>query len=814
MTVHSKYLKSLLPGILVLALAGCQKCKVEVIWDKHEAIRITQALRWHPSDADTLKCMIPGSRLAFQVKATDKDLLIQRCKDECVNQQGDHHFVLPDTPRIRWTKVNGNGQFQQNEGETVFYKIRTDTGVDTLNYVIDTPGDKATDDVHITGTITVTATLNADTGCLKVRIDQRNPNRPTHITEFQDSNAPICKADPPQWTADVAITGTLSVSNPLCPRTTVLLSAAFRDKDQVKLVCDSPDCDKGELIKKYSDVLTATWRDGGAGGTFPFGNTGTQVIYTVPDRVQRINFQVSVDDSGQQFNDPAGRDTERSDSTMRFDLEEIDTSATNPYRKNVTTGQNFTWRPKWDPNNADVRKIKWETDIGGPTGEIKRKVCSDRRLTSNTAGLRFHDGQDDEKLNVAWRKHSHLHGEKQLTKVHAWAQQCGDACFCDDDTWTDSDFLTGNDKDKYKLYFSRDGTKDDGRVEDLATVNAHDSWGEDTTLRGVNVPNWFTHWSTQTYNASMFNHAVDPPKLKYRGGVAWLGLYDQNNEMVYLSEEAAKSSDRRRFRGAGWIITSDHKYFEARRTEQRAYNLVGHKLASKVYLHEIAHYEAITRNWAAGGAWRTRYGALSTTETQAFQRNLFGALPRITTTLVGTGNFGQRRHGRDVMQKFTVTINYNVRNPAGGVRQLTVGPVTDAWIPSHPALRRQAVAIPGGQPFIVRTATDKWEYRNNQLTHTRLPNDPDKDYIPNAMEDQVGTKWDDRRSHRGHARYNPPQGIAAADYMADQEYWADHTVVGTGTWGLDNATWASQIDPGNHTHDWANPGAQSDPPAQ
>lgn len=160
-----------------------------------------------------------------------------------------------------------------------------------------------------------------------------------------------------------------------------------------------------------------------------------------------------------------------------------------------------------------------------------------------------------------------------------------------------------------------------------------------------------------------------------------------------------------------------------------------------------------------------------------------------------------------------MTINFNVRNPAGAVVTET-RTVADAWLPDHANLPANAARIPPGI-FNVRTATELWRFRNNQLTRISLPNDADDDFVPNAIEDQIGTRWNDRGTHRNHARFNPPQGIAAGSYMADQEYWADHNVIGTGTLGLglDDADWASRIDPGREDNDWANPGAQSDPEA-
>jgi hypothetical protein len=798
----------------VFVLSACTpedpKCRVETRWDRHTPIVITQPLRWYPSDADELNCMIPGSRIAFQVKSADEDLLVQHCKDECVGSSGDHFYPLPDTARIQWD-VNGGGSMQQAEGETVFYKLPNGAGIATLHYQIDTPGDKATDDDSINGTATITTRVKPDSGCLEVEITPQAPNQPAYATEFQNSTAPICKPDPLVWEANAAIQGTLAVSNPLCPRATVLLSSDFSDKDKLKLACDSDDCERDEKEIPLSDVLTATWDDGGAGGSFPFGNTGKQVIYTVPDAPGPIQFTVSADDSGRQHDDAAGSANQQDQSRQLFDLTHINSTASNPFKKNFTTGKNLHFKPEWNPANADVRKILWETDLGGATGELKRKKCSSQTMTSPNVDLKFNNRRRDQGLDVSWREHSHQHNEKSL-EVQAWAQRCGDACFCDDSTWENSNFLTGNDHDKFKLFSDHDENRDDGRVENLTTVNADDKWGERTSLRGVNVPNWFVHWSSRTYAASSFDHAQTTPPLKYRANVAWLGLYDRNRLMIYLSEEAAEQSDRPRFHGNGWFVTSEDKHYKASNTQQRTYDLVGHQLATKVYLHETAHYEAISANWKPTGAWRRAYGPRSSTESQVNSWRLAGPLPRITVAIAAVGNFnGQREHNKDFHQKFDVTLEFNIRGTTG-IRTIA-RVIPNAWFTS-PQLTATDTSVQG--VFELYTQSEHWRYRNAQVIKFQRPNDPDDDFLPNAIEDQIGTSWDTASTHPTHARYNPPVGINRRDYRPDQEYWADHKVLGSGTdiVGLTDPQWAAQIKPGPKDNDWANPGAQSDPPAR
>lgn len=798
-----------------------EACGISRRWLRKTPIRIVRPLAVYPAGAE-LAHRVPGTNLALSVRADDEDVLEQRCTG-CGTASVRRVGPVADEVRVRW-RHDGTGRLLAAEGETVFYQLPASVRAGrperaTVTVTLDNPPGKATDD-ELTARVSFEVSKREDCDCLAVEVEIRPPDLPSYDDDVTASVGDGCQPSAPAWETAGPVAGELAVPERLCPGALVILGAGHRDPDRLKLACDAPDCTAADDELDLPDPLSFEWSDGDAGGLFPLGASGRQVLYQAPPETGEIGFKVTVRESGTQAAD--GEKEERSARRSRrlFDLRAVNLDDRD---KHVTTGQPTRLLPSWT-GAEEVKRVVWKLDLGGPEGRVEKEVCSGEGLDPDDAALRFRTGQSEGELEVSWRLRSHLHGEKVL-ELAAWAEACGSGCLCQDDAWEASDFLTGDQHDRFKLFFSPFEQRDDGRVEDLATVRDHDLWGETTDLRDDNVSNWYLHWSRSTYGTCPYDHATALPELHHkRGRPGWLGLYHPDTRRLYLADAAARSADRDAFAGRRWIVTSDREYFDTRQLRQRAFDLEGHELVNKVFLHEMGHYRSMTANWEAGGPWRRAYGERTTGDRlngrcgrgcelanpQPAQQIQLVANNRIRVVARPTGDFnGRREHGRDAVQKYAIEVELRA-DPNNADRVTHRLSMAGGWVVDGRLVDDGQGGLTFNRSFEVADASRRWRFRGGQFQVFERPNDCDGDYVPNQVEDQLGTCWDSIRSHPNHARGDAFTSSGLRQ-VPDQELYADQVVLGqspAGT-GLTDAQWEAQVDPGNPEADWANPGAQT-----
>jgi hypothetical protein len=551
-----------------------------------------------------------------------------------------------------------------------------------------------------------------------------------------------------------------------------------------------------------NDPLIYAWNDGGAGGTFPFGKQGKYVLYQAPaDTGKTINFQVKVTDSRTQYKDQEKQPTDQAKTRQLLDLASIDIKIKGRW-SNITVGHPYKLPPSWTPATAKVQRIEWKLDLGGSDGLIEKVLCG--------PGLK--------------PVHTHTHGVKTL-ECRIYGEACGECCVCADSSWSKSDFM-GRDPladDQFRLFFEKLGNQDDGRVRSLQTVAEDDEYGEKTKLHTDDCANWFLHWSASTYGTCQHDHKNTDPTVSYEEGrsirftqdgvtrdITCNGVYVQDVNTIWLTDGAAEKSERSRWKsGVRWIKGSDHRWIKANGFKQRAFDLKGYTQCNRVYLHEYGHYLSMTRNWRAGQVWHKKYGARATEDKKAAGYDNILARD-IEMTLVPVGNYkkGKKTHGQDIVQKYNVSMR--LFRKRGSRRELVKTIAADtAWI--EDGITGNNVTWRSGQSghtgtvnvrgsFEIRNGTYKWVFHSNTLTVFRRANDPDEDFIPNAVEDNMGLRWDSDTTHHNHAR-SGNRTSSGHPQLPDQEFFADQ-------YAFDN--W-KKVDPGNPDKDWANPGAQSEP---
>ncbi len=807
--------------------AKCSGCSIEYTWLRKTPIKVTRPLAHQAASPWDAECMLPGGCIALSVLAEDLDLL----KQVCIGCTPDSAIKKIDNIahgiQYNWT-LEGEGRLLSNNCCTIFYQLparvpKGATKTATVKCSIANVPGKAADD-PIDGKITFTIQERDSTHCLRVTANIQQPKEKTYDDTCQERQARDCNPVDHVWEQGSEISGSLSVVDSLCPAAYTILSATHRDDDILRIKCKARSCGEDERELTLDDPLIYTWEDGGAGGSFPLGNTGQCVLYRAPSEVDRaITFTAKVRDSGTQFTDPEKRETDNSRVRPMFDLTEINVGTTGLW-SNITAGHEHRFIPTWTPAGAKVKRIEWEVDLGGDKGQVRKTLCGSA-LTPDEAALRFTTDKTEKDLEVSWKLHRHLHGIKKLV-CRVYGEGCGDCCVCLDSTWSRSDFL-GRDPlahDQFRLFFEKEGKDDDGRVRDLATVAKTDEYGERTKLHKRECPAWFLHWSTKTYGTCQHPHDGNDPVVLYDQGrkvpvrignkivdAECKGVYVSEANAIYLTDLAAKKGHRDPWRSAvQWIPGSDMCWIDASGFTQPGFELVGHAECSRVYLHEYGHYTSMTGNWRAGGVWRQAYGERSKND-RPTGRVFAGLINRdIVFTVRQTGNYkkGVQAQGQDCLQKYTMTLQL-FRGQGDRRRLLQTITFDNAWFVSGVSANDLTWQGQGADAvgtiqvrgsFVIKNPTHLWVLGSNALREFARANDPDNDCVPNQVEDQMGLNWNGSQTHPNHAR-GQNQTQDGHPQVPDQEFYADQYAFDR--WG--------QVDPGNRDKDWANPGAQSQP---
>jgi hypothetical protein len=807
--------------------AKCGGCTVDHAWLKKTPIKVVRPLSHHPSDKETLGEMLPEGCIALSVLAEDVDILKQTCvgctPDTAIKRIGPIAHGI----KYSWTK-NGVGKLLTTDGPTIFYKLpptapRTPPQKVTVTCRIENVPGKAQDD-FIEGKVKFEIQEKDSTKCLSVKVKVEAPKEKQYDEDCEEKEAEDCNPEPEEWKKGKEIDGKLAIADTLCPNALAILRADYTDNDLLKLTCKALTCGEDWEEFPLNDPLLYTWSDGGAGGSFPLGSNGKYVLYKAPpDSSKSFQFQVNIDDSGTQYDDKEKKPQKPGQVEKLLDLVAVNTNQTGRW-SNITAGRSHRIEPEWEPASTRIKKVEWEIDLGGKEGKIK-KVLYGTNLTKDQASLRLTTQKKDKAMQLSWLVHPHTHGIRTI-KCRIWGESCGDCCVCEDSTWSRSDFA-GRDTlewNQFKLFFEKGEFKDNGKVADGGAVGEEDEYGEKTKVNDRTCSNWFLHWSGKTYGTCEHDHDLADPKIMYQRGrtirytqgsrttsATCNGLYVQDNNTLWLTDGASERSRRGAWHSAiPRIETSDKRWVDTSEFQQAGYNIRGHQECNRVFLHEYGHYVSMTRNWRPGGEWHRAYGARSTedTATNDVHNNLLAS--NLQITLRPTGNYnGTREPGRDSIQKFNMTI---VVSQGTGRRQRQVATINfnDAWIEGgigrnnvswqgRGANAVGTVNVRGG--FEIMNGTDKWVFRIPVLRRHRRANDADDDFVPNLVEDTMGLKWNSSATHHNHARGHT-RTRDGHPQRPDQEFFADQYVFDR---------W-DQVEPGHPELDWANPGAQSQPP--
>ena len=824
----------------------CGGCTLDYVWLKKTPIKVVSPLDHHPKDAATLAEMLPAACIALSIRAEDVDVLKQICvgctRDSAIARIGPIEHGI----HYSWT-LNGTGKLLATSGPTVFYQLPPTAPCDTPARATITCGlanlpGKARDD-PIDGKIEFEILMIDSCKCLAVTVKKlEQPKEKQYDEDCEPQEARDCNPLPPKWEEGAQIAGALTLPPKLCPHSAVILAAGHADSDELTLVCEAEACGRDEERQTLADPLHYQWSDGAAGGLFPLGNDRAKVLYIAPaDTGKTITFTVDVRDSRTQFSDPDKKETGQSATAQLLDLTEITTNRQGEY-SNITTGYPHHFIPHWEPGAAQVKRIEWELDLGGAKGKFRKILC-DPAMTPEKATLRFTNKSKPEQLKeleVSWKLLSHTHGIKTLA-CRIFGEACGTCCTCVDSVWAKKEGgFVGRDTlkwNEFRLFFDKDHAerafRDDGRVRNARQVADGDEYGEETELFTDPCAAWFLHWSSSTYGACRYNHADRDPIVRYDKGhevevrdggkvssFKCKGLYWPPTETIYLTDGASEKSKRKAFTGKKvFFVTSAGRYFDASRVTQPAYDLAGHQECNRVYLHEYGHYLAMTANWRPGGDWREAYGPRTQEDHPATDRN--GQAVRVRADnhelriiMRKAGNYtGERKHGLDAIQKYNFTIEVYRGRVADGDLRRTIR-LADAWpidgIRRPPRDERRwpedgngrfwTPEIRGG--FEIENATDRWAYSPGSLQQYQRANDPDDDFVPNRVEDEIGLNWNSVRTHPGHKRGRLLTSDGEHAQVPDQEFYADYHFFQH----FDEAFRA-----GKPARDWANPGSQSDP---
>jgi hypothetical protein len=302
----------------------------------------------------------------------------------------------------------------------------------------------------------------------------------------------------------------------------------------------------------------------------------------------------------------------------------------------------------------------------------------------------------------------------------------------------------------------------------------------------------------------------------------WKGNYDPDKNVITMAPGAASADTRPAWTGTGFHKTSNFKFYDASRESQPYYNLAGFELANKVYVHEYAHYLSIKAYWDPGGVWQSQVGnrttadvverVLKTVGTRDCRVEYVSVMGDLNILPGQSGPRPKSVHGKDAVQKYKLDIVVNRTGPQGQGNETI--PLSDAWFMSTQPKKENEPLLHGifkqdnqstkyiiDDDFDVMTGDRRYVKRGQNLTVYLRANDPDEDYLPNLVEDTIGTAWSNKISHPTHARAKKMVDEEGREYVPDQEFWADRYAL--------RRLEAIRKDP---EKDWANPGAQSIPP--
>jgi TANFOR domain-containing protein len=414
--------------------------------------------------------------------------------------------------------------------------------------------------------------------------------------------------------------------------------------------------------------------------------------------------------------------------------------------------------------------------------------------------------------------------------------------------------ITYDEKFPNQLKPDKVGKLDDGRWRG-GGKNDDDFYGNENMLNDdKNVANWILHWAKETYKPSKFicDLKNNDPKLIYRstfssadgkyypiGEYRWeksvMDKIEMPANILLVSDKAMLHS----FREAHTYKTgigSDMKKIPADVTLPKI-DIIGIESAIRCINHELAHWEAVTAKWKVGVGWQKLYG--NHTFFQPWQQ----VNDELTVDLKKIKSNDEHKYFDFIVQNLNdVTIAYPepVKNEVGiliydltitfpRVKNDKTGKMEDsvkltlpgAWFVYDGAKKRtglkandiiysnvKGVILNRVKKNKKERKIDEYSSSNGEILNGvfivleganivrvfERHNDPDGDWIPNAVEDEMGTDWLKSGTHKGDYHKIPN----------DQEFWAEWHIR-----DLFNADGKLKADVCTKEKDWANPGLQT-----
>lgn len=758
-------------------------CAIEKEWLGGPPIEIVNNIAVHPAVR-----LRQGFGVGLSAYATDNDILVQKCilggvREKFLKDVGDPVYYA-------WKVEAGDpAALIGKDGSSVIYALPPTLGENdsitvTVSCTISSAND---DDIH--GSVTFTV-RGADTcGLYDLRTDITPLKKGSPHTREPELKG-TCIPGEDIWIAPDGITASLSVPRVIPAGQMVLLQCTGTDPDHVEIQCTSNGCGNPKKLIDLDDPLVCSWDDGGAGGSFPLGATGSSVIYIAPaDATKKtVTFTCKIKDSG-THRKASTETTEKSATAELIDaLQAVNVSIDGALKTYVTVGSTQRLEPQLD-SRATVSGIDWCTNIGGKTGAITCRARSDKSLTNATAALRFDPTiTKDDALTVGWKNHSHVHARHTLACCVTFTVP-GIPMFYQDNIWTASNFLISPGFTEYGLFFIPDAKNDDGGWRADKAEN-EDHFGAPARITGTNAMNFLPHWSKDTYAPHKHSYPIsgnDPTNTfgdELGGGCAGaLACYQwmDNVNNIDVSPKAMTEIKTNVFHSTTSFVGSDNQWIAGSATLP-AYNVKGIQCATKVMRHELAHWEAMTDNWSAHGKWFLAYGARTTDSAEIFHATVAkGADWKQTSAPApNKGKF------KDAAPNLSLNITMGVHTVSVAHGWVKEGKIDGK---SYVFVSQREGAVVDGTPsrngiIVVRKA--------QELTVYERANDPDNDRLPNATEDDIGTSWQMMISY---PTFREKWG---GKDNGDSEFWAEY---------ISKEVVETKFD---KEKDWSNPGMQTE----
>ncbi len=835
--------------------------------------------------------------VGLSVLATDRDDLIHRCilggkREKLIENVGDRVSYA-------WTIDPGTGAklIGEKQGTAMLILPFDIKPKDVLNYRIKcTISSNADED--LTGYVNVKVS-GADT-CDYITIDttveamSKGTKKTKELSKtgecIPDENATWKKADP--------ISATLKIPAFVPVGEVTLIGLDAFDSDRVTIRCESkrPECGNPEKTIELFEGLVFDWRAGGAGGKFVPTADGNGTIYRAPEKPGEVTITCKINDAG-NHRTASGEEVKVSGKIKVVDVMRALFMGLEPdssKQQFLTVGLDAKLWPAFIKQPVpELLKSDWCLDLGGPDGMMKASLLkpdkSKKALTPADLILNIKEAKvKDLALLVSWRNHHHIHGKHPIICKTTFRFPGNEIPYIDGD-WLKSNFLEEKEPEIFKLFFNlypgnlmkfdgsdlghlgKVGKMDDGKWRKNRKMD-DDIYGEVTELnKEINIADWLLHWAIETYNPMTNNgyslKSIDPKILYNRNfkdanGVEanaeyrWIGSNNGINkeDVIIVSDKAMQHLTNTGFK----LKKPEYKFVSSDNAIPKKmpdislpnYDLIGIETTIKCINHEMAHYEAITKNWKAGGDWEKLYGK----HTPFFEwRTVDKGIP-VDLTKVDYKNvtkyFNALRGNQDpesfsiqTRNKFNVLAEPKSSNPGhdkegelhsfiltfdkvisgiNGLFDQIVITIPSGWIVEgtltnnefngkfiiysqnvkdinltrnfidrNPPVKPEVHVSPGeiqNGIVVIGEGTKFWVYERH--------NDPDEDFVPNAIEDEMGTNWLWGRTFIGDYHGKP----------TDQEYWAEWRSARL----INKVTGKIKAGEIDKEKDWANPGMQTE----